>query len=47
MIKKQIKFLFFLIIYNGAFAQSDFRDAYVLRTKNDTIYGQINYKSDK
>ncbi len=43
--KRYIVFYLLIFIFNNAVAQSEFKDAYILVSENDTIFGQIDNKS--
>ncbi len=43
--KASLLAIFFLIFIYYAIYQKTFRDAYVLKTKTDTLYGEINNKN--
>lgn len=45
-IKLQLASLILFISVSRVFAQSDFRDGFIITTDNDTIYGQIDYRSN-
>lgn len=44
--KKNLLFVFCLLITSVVFAQSDFRDGYIVTLQNDTIYGEIALRSN-
>lgn len=36
--------LFFIFIFHSQYAQSDFREGYIINNENDTTYGLIDYR---
>ncbi len=46
MKRKSILILIFLLAMGSLFSQSEFRNGYIIKNNNDTIYGYIDYKGD-